>query len=163
MASAAYAVRQQNSGSDARLRRSQFKVIEGGLSRPAMPETLCHDRVRNIAPSVPEVGDETFPQPHPKHSGPVCFLVALSIALAICVVSVMSSNLIESRIRDSVSYVPSGEYFVVSGDSLWSIAESHPIQGHSASEVVTWIMERNNLENGLIVAGQCLAVPSQSS
>ena len=114
-----------------------------------------------VAPYVPEHDDEALGNTLPSHSGAVTFLVAVVIALAICVVSVICSNMISNKISDALATVPNTEYTVHAGDSVWSIAESHPIEGYSASDVVTWIMERNNLNNGLIIPGQSLLVPSQ--
>ena len=163
MASAAYAMKRQNSRSDADYMRSRFRLIEGGRPNVRTCGVTPEVDFANIAPYVPDFSVQEHFRPHPKHFGFVCFALAAAIALAICVVSMVSSNVISSRIQSSVSTVPSTEYVVVSGDSLWSIAETHPMEGHSASEVVTWIMERNGLEGGLIVPGQHLAVPSQSA
>ena len=51
---------------------------------------------------------------------------------------------------------------VQSNDTLWSIAESNPIEGVSTEQQVSWIRERNNLDSSLLRAGQTLEIPSVS-
>ena len=50
---------------------------------------------------------------------------------------------------------------VSTGDSLWSIAEAHPVEGVSTPEVVSWIVKANNLPNSSVASGQALVVPAR--
>ena len=161
MASVAYAYNRKFNGSGLTEAKPSFRLIEGGHAHSSDKRTY-DDQVEVVAAlPLPTEQEVSALRPHPKYAGLATVLVAIAVSLAICVVSVISSHVISSRISASVESVPATDYRVCAGDSLWSIAETHPIQGHSASEVVTWIMERNNLNNGLIVAGQSLYVPSQ--
>ena len=163
MVSAAYVIMERNTSSEAQNRRARFRLIEGGQTRGTAPADIRDAEIPRMGVRVQRTAVREARRPHPEHSGLVCFLAAIAIVVAICVISVIGSSVIESRVSRSIESVPSCEYHVSSGDSLWSIAERHPIEGHSASEVVTWIMERNELESGLIFPGQSLMVPAQSS
>lgn len=48
---------------------------------------------------------------------------------------------------------------VANGDTVWSIAESHPIQGVSTSDLVQLISQRNDLGSSPLRAGQQLQIP----
>lgn len=133
--------------SEAQTLRKQFKLIEGGV--PSFKELDC-------APQ-----QLTHHRPHPKHSGLACFLIALIIVSAICVVSVMTSQARESKFSSAIATTPTYEYVVCRGDSLWSIASATNVQGYSTSDVVSWIQELNDLDGGLIQPGQTLLVPYQ--
>ena len=47
-------------------------------------------------------------------------------------------------------------------DSLWSIAEAHPLPGASTNETVEAIMRVNGLDGALLPAGMKLRVPADS-
>ena len=134
--------------SEAQALRKQFKLIEGGA--PSFKETE----------RVPQ--QLSYHRPHPKHSGLACFLIALIIVSAICVVSVMASQARESKFSSAIATTPTYEYVVSKGDSLWSIASTTNVQGYSTSDVVSWIQELNDLDGGLIQPGQTLLIPYQS-
>ena len=128
--------------------RKQFKLIEGGVDPYKAVNSVPQQPVHN--------------RPHPKHSGLACFLIAFIIISAICVVSVMVSHVRESKFSSVIASTPTYEYVVSQGDSLWSIATTADIRGYSTSDVVSWIMEINNLDAGLIQPGQTLLVPYQT-
>lgn len=48
---------------------------------------------------------------------------------------------------------------VHSGDTIWSIAEDHPIDNVTTNDVVDYIIEVNDLEGGLIRPGQTICIP----
>ena len=60
----------------------------------------------------------------------------------------------------AIQSVPTESVKVFSGDSLWSLAQSHTPSGASVESVVSWIRDANNLTNSTIYAGQELLVPS---
>lgn len=45
-------------------------------------------------------------------------------------------------------------------DTLWEIAQDHPVQGLSTQETVRLIRALNNMESSIIVAGETLQVPA---
>lgn len=51
---------------------------------------------------------------------------------------------------------------VSAGDSLWSIAEEHAVEGVSTRDVVSWISEQNHLASASISTGQTLVVPARN-
>jgi hypothetical protein len=59
--------------------------------------------------------------------------------------------------------IPATSVVVHDGDSVWSLAEAHPVDGYSTQEVVTWIESHNQLESATIQAGQTLDVPEAPS
>ena len=65
------------------------------------------------------------------------------------------------RVADALSNCATQSVEVSTGDSLWSIAEAHPVEGVSTPEVVSWIVEANNLPNSSVASGQALVVPAR--
>ena len=48
------------------------------------------------------------------------------------------------------------------GDSLWSLAQEHPIDGLSTQETSDMIRSVNHLDRGSLDAGAVLKVPTRS-
>ena len=63
---------------------------------------------------------------------------------------------------DSVANVTYETIHVQSGDSLWSLAEEHPIDGLSTQETSDMIRSVNHLDHGSLDAGVDLKVPARS-
>ena len=55
------------------------------------------------------------------------------------------------------------EVTVEAGDSLWSIAEHHPVPGVTIKDVTNLIKDWNGLDNAGIAAGEVLLVPVVNS
>lgn len=51
---------------------------------------------------------------------------------------------------------------VAQGDTLWSIAASHPIEGMSTQQCVRWISIVNELDGSVLIPGQAIEVPGGS-
>lgn len=51
---------------------------------------------------------------------------------------------------------------VESGDTLWSMAESHPIDGLTTQQCVKWIIDRNRLDSAVLIPGQILELPQRT-
>ena len=49
---------------------------------------------------------------------------------------------------------------VDSGDTLWAIAQAHPVPGQSTAQVAETIAQLNGLDGSQVAAGQSLMVPS---
>ena len=88
-------------------------------------------------------------------------LIALVAVLAATYAFVDVS--IASRLTASVSEVPATSVYVRPGDSVWALAEEHPIDGYATSDVVRWIEEANDLQTSTLIPGQELLVPAASS
>ena len=140
--------------------KPRFKVLEGGLSLRQAQESFSRPSAGQAAPA-PRFREISEAARKNRPSGLPVALIAAFLALSICVVSMIASHIYESKLSSDLASVPGVEYTVASGDSLWVIAANHPIEGHTTSDVVTWILERNELETSLIIPGQELLVPSQ--
>lgn len=55
------------------------------------------------------------------------------------------------------------EVRVVAGDTLWSIATHHGVEGVSTYDVIRWIRQHNGLPTSAIRAGDMLTVPMPAS
>lgn len=51
---------------------------------------------------------------------------------------------------------------VESGDTLWSMAEAHPIDGLTTQQCVKWIIDRNSLDSAILIPGQILELPRRT-
>lgn len=112
--------------------RPKFKVIEGGLNRH---EARRCDVIGVVAMAV----------------------VALVVFTGAWLVT---DRMTEARVQNAFGASSYETITVVNGDSLWSIAESHPVSGCTTQQVVSHIREENGLESSYLVAGAKLVVPS---
>lgn len=90
-------------------------------------------------------------------------IVALAVALTIFFV--LATSIFSARhaaYAESASNVTYETVRVQSGDSLWSLAQEHPIEGLSTQETSDMIRNVNHLEHGSLDAGVHLKVPTRS-
>lgn len=52
---------------------------------------------------------------------------------------------------------------VEEGDTLWSMAEDHPIDGLTTQQCVRWVIDRNGLDDAVLTPGQVLELPLGSA
>lgn len=124
-----------------------FTVIEGG--RTAEPQK-----------TLAQVRADRHAQERAARQASVRMLFAsIIIAFAILTFSVLADGMVNLSRSRAFSHMQTGEVTVLSGDSLWSIAEEHPVQNRSTQEVVNWISEQNDLSSATLFAGQRLIVP----
>lgn len=93
----------------------------------------------------------------------VSTIVALAVALTLFFV--LATSIFSARhaaYAESVSNVTYETVRVQSGDSLWSLAQEHPIEGLSTQETSDMIRDVNHLEHGSLDAGAHLEVPARS-
>lgn len=100
-------------------------------------------------------------------SAPVALKVSTIVALAVAftLFFVLATSIFSARhaaYAESVSNVTYETVRVESGDSLWSLAQEHPIEGLSTQETSDMIRSVNHLEHGSLVAGAHLKVPARS-
>lgn len=86
-------------------------------------------------------------------------LCGLLVILALAVVS----SLVSARAaRASAAAISERDELLVmvgEGDTVWEIAEDHPVEGVTTQELVTWISARNGLSGEPLDLGQRLVVP----
>ena len=100
-------------------------------------------------------------------SAPVALKVSTIVALAVAftLFFVLATSIFSARhaaYAESVSNVTYETVRVQSGDSLWSLAQEHPIEGLSTQETSDMIRNVNHLEHGALDAGAHLKVPTRS-
>ena len=90
-------------------------------------------------------------------------IVAVAIALTLFfVLATLVFSARHAAYAESVSNVTYETVRVQSGDSLWSLAQEHPIEGLSTQETSDMIRSVNHLEHGSLDAGAYLKVPARS-
>ena len=127
-----------------------FTVVKGGRSGfQTLPGKPAHTQ-RVVKPSAPAALK-------------VSTIVALAVALTLFFV--LATSIFSARhaaYAESVSNVTYETVRVQSGDSLWSLAQEHPIEGLSTRETSDMIRDVNHLEHGSLDAGAHLKVPARS-
>ena len=89
----------------------------------------------------------------------------VAVAVALTLFFVLATSVFSARhaaYADSVANVTYETVRVQSGDSLWSIAQEHPIDGLSTQETSDMIRSVNHLDRGSLDAGAVLKVPARS-
>lgn len=100
-------------------------------------------------------------------SAPVALKASTIVALAVALTLffVLATSIFSARhaaYAESVSNVTYETVRVQSADSLWSLAQEHPIEGLSTQETSDMIRNVNHLEHGSLDAGVHLKVPARS-
>lgn len=100
-------------------------------------------------------------------SAPVALKASTIVALAVALTLffVLATSIFSARhaaYAESASNVTYETVRVQSGDSLWSLAQEHSVDGLSTQETSDVIRSVNHLEHGSLVAGDVLKVPARS-
>ena len=90
-------------------------------------------------------------------NAPSIRLRALVLPVALALVFLL---LLAQGVHAGDSAVPTDSYRVVSGDTLWDIAEVRTEDGEDVRSTVRLIQRLNDLDGGLIVPGLVLTVPA---
>ena len=127
-----------------------FTVVEGGRS---VIQSVAAKPVRSQRSSVVTAPVALKPST----------IVAVAVALTLFfVISTAVFSVRHAAYADSVANVTYETIRVQSGDSLWSLAEEHPIDGLSTQETSDVIRSVNHLDHGSLDAGVDLKVPARS-
>ena len=121
--------------------RPKLRVIEGGLSQ----SKKCN-HVRAFAlPTVRELA-----------------IAAVMVALVAAFFFACSAQDAQahSRVDDMLASAQYETVTVVSGDTLWGIAEDHSVDGVTTANMVDVIREANHLESACLHGGMQLLVPT---
>lgn len=100
-------------------------------------------------------------------SAPVALKASTIVALAVALTLffVLATSIFSARhaaYAESASNVTYETVRVQSGDSLWSLAQEHSVDGLSTQETSDMIRSVNHLEHGSLDAGDVLKVPARS-
>lgn len=93
----------------------------------------------------------------------VSLVAGAAVVLMLCAAFLFVSAGISARQGQALETIPTISVTVHGGDSLWSLAEEHPVTGYSTQEVVTWIKACNSLDSANIQAGQAILVPTSDA
>lgn len=88
----------------------------------------------------------------------ILLIAALLIALAVCALSLEPTPSTGTSLSVPTEYVAISE-----GDTLWSIAERHPIDGLTTRQCVMWIVAANGMDGSVVFPGQVLEVPGRQA
>lgn len=119
-----------------------FTVYEGGKKRVGVPVSRRADPAPSRGLGILSVA--------------VAFAVGIALA---CVMAAVGSAAAAAKAQ-RLSGVPTSTVRVETGETLWDVANAHPVDGCSTSEVVDWIRSENALPTSSLQAGQALVVPS---
>lgn len=93
-------------------------------------------------------------------AAPLASFRALALVVATCVLvfSVIPSVLGRVTFEHALAGTETQQVIVDSGDSLWSLAERHPVPGMTTGDTVRLMKRWNHLEHAALVPGQELYV-----
>ncbi|MBP3893310.1 MAG: LysM peptidoglycan-binding domain-containing protein [Atopobiaceae bacterium] len=128
-------------------RRTNLRVIEGGLTHKKPEGQVIAFSPSHMVHSV---------WPHTLLTGALAIVFILVITFG-CVFTDMRK---QSKLEGAFAAAPIETIVVHQGDSLWSIAEEHPVQGCTTSQVEHYIREHNELDSACLMAGMRIEVPS---
>ena len=144
-------------------------MVQGNLAlklqTPAAPAFTVVKGGRSSFQSLP--GKPARSQRVATTSAPVALKASTIVALAVALTLffVLATSIFSARhaaYAESVSNVTYETVRVQSGDSLWSLAQEHPIEGLSTQETSDMIRDVNHLEHGSLDAGAHLKAPARS-
>ena len=122
-------------------------LIDGGAASPQSPRTY-HEQATSRGHRVLSTSQ-----------GILAFCVVIALFVAVFSAALTKDlKLIQAR-DQTLSALAVEEVIVQPGDSLWQIAEAHPVDGVSTSDVVTYISQTNSLTSANLSVGQVLLVP----
>ena len=124
-----------------------FTVIEGGASERAVRRSAQYASRRAERPEV-DAGVRVR-----------CFIAFVLVLVTLIGASLITDVVIAQACERSFESVGTESVMVREGDSLWQIAEAHPVEGRSVTDVVQWIQHTNGLNNATLFVGQVLIVP----
>ena len=116
----------------------RFTVIEGGCNKSGKARRASLFNSQNVA----------------------LLSVSLILIFALAAMWRWSDRCAAARVEDAFSSISYETITVMPGDTIWQIAETHPVQGCTTYEVVRHIAEANELPKGPLSVGLSLVVPN---
>ena len=129
--------------------RPCFRVIEGGSRKSGSQKAdWAHARQSGATGHV-----------YSLHTRIGLGAMTVAACLVLALVWTVSDMLVARNVACSFDQTPCETITVCSGDSLWTIADEHPVEGRTTAEVVRFIREYNNLADTCLYPGMELNVP----
>lgn len=140
-----------------------FELIEGGRSHAASPAPQSFAMRLPLQAALYE-GVPTREQGEATHFQTVaCCVVIAATFVLILALSFLFDARASSKRAQVFDAAATAVVTVHSGDTLWEIAEAHPVDGCSVQDVISYIKEENALTTATIQAGQQLIVPATNT
>ena len=124
----------------------QFRVIEGGRSAKPRRAVRAQTTVKREAARF-------------RQQALTACVIALMLALA-CM-WVLQDRAHAARVEEAFAQTSYQTATVMPGTTLWGLAEAHPVEGCSTSEVADHIRTLNQLDDASLSVGMQLQVPAQ--
>ena len=106
----------------------------------------------------------TRPPRRRRHRHSTRSLGRLETALILLVAVLFATTLVWQLLgTDTVAIERTAVISVAPSDTLWEIAEAHPMEGLTTAETVDAIVAINEMDTSSLVAGQALLVPAPNS
>ena len=118
--------------------RPRLRVIEGGRSNRGSQSVHAKLSVR-----------ERF----------IAYAFVISAVCSLCGVWRLVDMRTQTRVAEALAAASSQDVIVHPGDTLWGLAESHPVPGCTTSEVVHAICATNHIEDACLSVGMTISVP----
>ncbi len=137
--------------------RPRFRVIEGGLmssSARSKGAPAASASMRAASPSL-ELAPSLL-----RHRQLVIMLAATLVMIMVAGSWLLGDLRARSRVNDAMAQAARETVTVMPGDSLWHIAETHPVKGCTTSQLVSYITSANDLEGASLAVGTILTIPS---
>ena len=99
------------------------------------------------------------PRPHARTRSFSMLAAALVAWSVIWAATTLSGLLVRQRLAAAFEGIETTVVVVEEGESLWSLAQSHGVQGATTRETVAWIAARNGLVTRSLSVGDFLEVP----
>lgn len=132
-----------------------YAMIDGNLALAPVAEKPLFQVVdgrRAALPAAPAVRQQ--------NAHPACVLAVVAICalmLAFGFLQLHAQQVAFDQMCESASRT---EVVVQSGDTLWSLAQSHQLEGLSVDETVSIIRSWNDVPEGLVYPGMEIVVPA---
>lgn len=131
-------------------------IVQGGL-------TVHHQDAIHMQCAAPDVYARIEARPASRAKqllmGAASALLLVSLALAV----ISFGSVRQARRSAFIDSLQHHDVIVEAGQSLWDIAEQHPVDGMPASEVVELMRSWNGLDSSTIHPGMELSVPFMNS
>lgn len=133
-------------------KENRFNVVDGGLT--ATPSVTSHHVSEfDLSAAMPAR------KAAPRSASAVALVLSVSAVLVLAAILCIGYASHAMTLQDARANAPRETVVVDAGDTLWSLAASHPIKGLSTDETVSIIEDWNNVDAGALQPGWELSVP----